>query len=95
VRVVEQRNPSDAQRRRQQVAVAVHPDIARGGAGQPRQFLDPVLTRRRRAVRVADRRIEKLRHGRLDELARLTAHAVRRTAYVVQHAGNGAGFRSC
>ncbi len=60
VSVVEQCDAPDAQWRRQQATVAVHPDIARGGAGQPGQVIDPVLTGRGHAVGVADGGVEKL-----------------------------------
>ena len=73
VGVVEQRDPADPQRRMKQPPVAVHPDVAGGGARQPRQLVDAVLAGCRDAVRLL-RRVEQLRHRVLDDVARATAN---------------------
>ena len=83
VGVVEQRDAADPQRRMQQAAVAVDADVARGGARQPRELLDPVLAGRRDAVGLHGR-VEQLRHRVLDDVARTPPDLPRRTTKPVE-----------
>ena len=73
VRVVEQRDPADPQRRMQQAPVAVHPDVARRGACQPGQLIDAVLPGFGDVVRLHGC-VEQLRHRVLDDVAGIPAH---------------------
>ncbi len=92
--VVEERDPPDPQRWRQQTAIAVNTDVAGGGAGQPGQVVDPVFPGDCSTVWVADRRVEKLRHSVFDDLARVPPNALGRAPQVGQDTGDGAGLGS-
>ena len=90
--VVEQRDASHPQRGRQQPAVAVDPDVAGGGAGQPGEVFDAVFPGAQCAMGIADRRVEQLRDRVFDDLPRLAPDAFGGAPQVRQNAGNGAGF---
>jgi hypothetical protein len=89
VGVVEQRDAADPQRRVQEAAVAVHADVARGRARQPRKLVDPVLPGRRHAVGL-DRGVEQLRHRVLDDVTRTPPNLPRRTTKPVEDRRDGA-----